>query len=447
MSLAVVALAASWAACSLAAAWAGMPQQTGVLRHEDRPARPTRSSGRPAKAQRALQRRAAVSAERRSKRVGGLWAHVEGACGPFAFYGLARAAAGVFFRRAAAEPRGRQLGSRRRWSFFGWGEPEEEAAMSELDTDLQTRFLSYAEGEGDDARMRFEGLRNLLECTETFCLTKHWLPESYVEQVFEQYAGEDGIGLHEFTILARDGLLLKGRLEEYEKAFNSIDVSGEGVISRSAMGKLFAGLGRVMSPMELDKIVDDADVGHDGIDFADFLGLARSHLDLGEVLGYVASKTRPQDAQLPVDLASPLLQPGAELGRVTEVHGENELNAIVAHGDDVIVELAFTWCRPCKAFWPKYQKFAKVYTGTRFIKIVGNENESCKHYARDVLHAKISPMFAVYSEGKLVNTWSGANNERFIQSIEEGLPSAAAVSQERVAAVAADADLAPKQKK
>lgn len=49
----------------------------------------------------------------------------------------------------------------------------------------------------------------------------------------------------------------------------------------------------------------------------------------------------------------------------------------------------------------RYEKFAKIYEKTRFLKIVGNENESCKHYAKEVLHAKISPMFAVYRQGSL----------------------------------------------
>merc|ERR1712182_190888 len=85
-----------------------------------------------------------------------------------------------------------------------------------------------------------------------------------------------------------------------------------------------------------------------------------------------------------------------------------------------------TWCRPCKAFAPKYKVLSEWYTDTRFIKIVGNENESCKHYARDVLQAKISPMFAAYSKGELKHTWTGANWERFVYSVTEHLSSAGA---------------------
>ena len=35
-----------------------------------------------------------------------------------------------------------------------------------------------------------------------------------------------------------------------------------------------------------------------------------------------------------------------------------------------------------------------------------------------MLEAKISPMFAAYSGGKLVKTWHGANNKRFVSNME-----------------------------
>lgn len=39
-------------------------------------------------------------------------------------------------------------------------------------------------------------------------------------------------GLKEFGRLAHDGLLLEGKVEEYEKAFSGVDVEGKGVISK-----------------------------------------------------------------------------------------------------------------------------------------------------------------------------------------------------------------------
>ncbi|CAE7407690.1 unnamed protein product [Symbiodinium natans] len=235
------------------------------------------------------------------------------------------------------------------------------------------------------------------------------------DKIWKQYAAEDGLGIREFGRLAHDGLLLEGKLEEYEQAFSGVD-EGNGVISRASLGQLFAGLGKKLSAQELDQIVDEADVGHDGIDFADFLGLARTHLDLAEVVRYL--ETTPKRVPATDEAVAGML------GHITEVHSEAELDAIVASGNDVVVKLAFTWCKPCKAFAPRYEKYAKVYKETTFLKIVGNENESCKHYAKEVLRARISPMFAVYSGGKLLTSWNGANNQRFMDKMEEFLPSA-----------------------
>lgn len=317
-------------------------------------------------------------------------------------------------------------------SLFGSGEEE----PPDIDERLKKLFEAYAKGNENNLHIQREGLRDLLECTESFCLTKHWLADEFVDKVYATYAKEDGVGLSEFAQIARDGLLLQGKLEDYSKAFNGVDTSGSGLISREALGRLFAGLGREMSSEELDKIIDEADAGQDSIDLADFLRLARTHLELKQVLNYVATRTRPSDeSALPIDLAG---QPANGLTDITSVDTEEDLNAIVASGADAVCKLAFTWCKPCKAFWPIYQRFAQVYADTRFLVIVGNENESCKHYAREVLKAKISPMFAAYSGGKLVATWTGANNARFIAQMEEHLPTAAARAQAREEAVAAD---------
>lgn len=327
--------------------------------------------------------------------------------------------------------------------FFGFG--DKKLPEPELNDADRERFLLYADDDEKDPRVQREGLRSLLECTDSFCFSKHWLPEAYVEDIFQQYATEgEGIGIHEFARLARDGLLLKGQVQDYEKAFNAIDEEGTGVITRDDLGRLFAGLGHTLPAEELDAIVEEADVAHDGIDLADFLGLAREHLKLGEVLRYLQTSPRKaDDHSLPVDLDSPILAGDAGLGEITELHDEAALNTIVSSGADVVVKLAFTWCRPCKSFKPRYEKFSRLYKGTRFLRIVGNENESTKHYARDVLHAKISPMFAAYSGGKLVDTWTGANNARFIEHLEQHLPSAARHAEDRLEAVASDKEIAP----
>mmetsp|Transcript_116812 Transcript_116812/g.238971 ORF Transcript_116812/g.238971 Transcript_116812/m.238971 type:complete len:441 (-) Transcript_116812:309-1631(-) len=297
---------------------------------------------------------------------------------------------------------------------MGWANEQataEEEAPIGIDEQLFERFFAYIEG--DSIHMQRGGLRSLLECTESFCLAKRWLPDSFVDSIYTKYATKDGIGFLEFVQIASDGLLLQGHLEEYDNAFVAMDKDGDGFVTREELNHLFAGLGRILAPAELDRILEDAELGHDGIDFADFLGLARTHLDLGDVLKYI-STTQSLLSQLP----SPPLAPDASLGTVTTVHSKTELDAIVESGADAVVQLAFTWCRACRDFWPRYKLFAKVYSSTRFLKIVGNENESTKHYAHS-LKVTSSPMFAAYSKGKLVSTWTGANDARFISTMEE----------------------------
>ena len=46
------------------------------------------------------------------------------------------------------------------------------------------------------------------------------------------------------------------------------------------------------------------------------------------------------------------------LGHINTVHSEAELYGMIGE-QDAVVKLAFTWCRPCKAFLPRYEKFAK----------------------------------------------------------------------------------------
>lgn len=112
------------------------------------------------------------------------------------------------------------------------------------------------------------------------------------------------------------------------------------------------------------------------------------------------------------------------LGAVNMVRTREELDGIIAQKRDMVVMLTFTWCRPCKQFWPKYNELAKVYKQTIFCKIVGNECESNKDYARDELHVKKTPMFAVYRHGDLVANWTGGNLTRFQENLEANLLSA-----------------------
>eukprot|EP00415_Alexandrium_ostenfeldii_P002516 UN2516 len=63
------------------------------------------------------------------------------------------------------------------------------------------------------------------------------------------------------------------------------------------------------------------------------------------------------------------------------------------------------------------------YNGTTFLQVVGDENDSLKQYVKE-LRARTSPFFAAYSHSKLVRTWTGADERKFVKFLELLLPSA-----------------------
>jgi len=90
----------------------------------------------------------------------------------------------------------------------------------------------------------------------------------------------------------------------------------------------------------------------------------------------------------------------------------------------MVVMLTFPWCRTCRFFKPTFKKLARIYGDTHFNEISGNENDFTKHYAREVLKVEFSPMFALYTDGKLVKTWTGGCHEEFVKNVEHSLPTA-----------------------
>jgi len=111
-------------------------------------------------------------------------------------------------------------------------------------------------------------------------------------------------------------------------------------------------------------------------------------------------------------------------GAVGKVATEESLSALHGDGDDVVVMLTFPWCRTCRFFKPTFKRLAKIYGATLFTEISGSENDFTKHYAREVLNVEFSPMFALYSGGKIVKTWTGGCHKEFVKNIEGALPSA-----------------------
>ena len=122
--------------------------------------------------------------------------------------------------------------------------------------------------------------------------------------------------------------------------------------------------------------------------------------------------------------AAPQAAHEQQKGTVNKISTEEAFSTLHKRGEDVVVMLTFPWCRTCRFFKPTFKKLARIYGDTHFNEISGNENDFTKHYAREVLNVEFSPMFALYTDGKLVKTWTGGCHEEFIKNVEQGLPTA-----------------------
>jgi thioredoxin-like negative regulator of GroEL len=106
-------------------------------------------------------------------------------------------------------------------------------------------------------------------------------------------------------------------------------------------------------------------------------------------------------------------------GNVEKISTEEEFSALHGSGEDGVVMLTFPWCKSCKLFMPAFEKLAKIYKDTQFSLICGSDNDFTKHYAREVLNVQLCPMFALYTDGKLVKTWTGDSPEEFVKNVEQ----------------------------
>jgi len=145
----------------------------------------------------------------------------------------------------------------------------------------------------------------------------------------------------------------------------------------------------------------------------------------GPRFGHDVAKCQRDAVQCLMEVRSaPPAPHGGNKGDVGKIASEEAFSAVHGSGDDVVVMLTFPWCRTCKHFKPTFKRFAKIYGATLFTEICGNENDFTKHYAREVLNVRFSPTFALYSDGKMVKTWTGGCHEEFIKNVEQALPSA-----------------------
>uniref|UniRef100_A0A7S4DRS6 Calmodulin n=2 Tax=Lotharella globosa TaxID=91324 RepID=A0A7S4DRS6_9EUKA len=300
---------------------------------------------------------------------------------------------------------------------------ETVAARSATSGDLRELRERYDAADVDgDTWLNAEELRGVLECSDSFCLNTHWLPLEQVERIMVQYDvnGDGRIGFDEFVNLAQDKQLLEGKLEEYMEAFEGMDKDGSGFIDQEEMqAYMITALGATQG--EVSKLMAEGDTNADDkIDFAEFLGLIRSRaIDLQQVFKYLEMTPMQQDTKKQTKIRpSALPIPG----EVNMVHGKSQMDYILSQvKTPIILMIAFHWCRPCKGFAKKYERFADGFKDDlTFLKVYGEENEDTKLLVKS-LQVKSSPSFYIFNHGKFepVSSFKGANEDRFRTRILE----------------------------
>ena len=329
---------------------------------------------------------------------------------------------------------------------------DREVSMADADARLEQLRERFASADtANKGALDRDALRNLLECTETFCLTQHWLPDEVLDAVMAKYDRDNNgtIDFDEFLILAKDKVMLEGKLEEFDAAFKAVAGDADEITAKQ-LQKLFEGLGDPKSDGEMTEILSKYDKDGNGkIDFAEFLEMARTHtVELNSVVEYVtmdggdskAAEEQKKGGSAKAESGGGMKWPWqsketkkerpADTPPVTEVKSKAEFLAIVEAESPnlVVLEVAFTWCRPCKGFTRKFERFAGHYTSPRFVKIFGNENDDTKAFVKHDLKVQASPAFYTFRLSEdhpdaldPVSSWTGANEDRFRTNLNEAL--------------------------
>ncbi|KAK3854601.1 hypothetical protein Pcinc_038937 [Petrolisthes cinctipes] len=86
-----------------------------------------------------------------------------------------------------------------------------------------------------------------------------------------------------------------------------------------------------------------------------------------------------------------------------------------AGGKLVIVDFYATWCGPCKIIAPKLEAMSKVKTNVVFLKVDVDENEE----VAQEYQITCMPTFLFFKNGKKVDSFSGASEDKIKEYIEK----------------------------
>eukprot|EP00197_Chlamydomonas_leiostraca_P003884 CAMPEP_0202867274 /NCGR_PEP_ID=MMETSP1391-20130828/9073_1 /ASSEMBLY_ACC=CAM_ASM_000867 /TAXON_ID=1034604 /ORGANISM="Chlamydomonas leiostraca, Strain SAG 11-49" /LENGTH=362 /DNA_ID=CAMNT_0049547303 /DNA_START=21 /DNA_END=1109 /DNA_ORIENTATION=+ len=303
-----------------------------------------------------------------------------------------------------------------------------KAIIDEVDTaklqELERRF-KMADSDGNGSIDRNE-LRIVLESTDggdAVMFTEHWLPDEELDLIMDKYDKDKNgvIDFEEFKQIVYDGLLLDGKLSEYEAAFNAVDSSGNGTIGATELAQLFSMLGNPVSFEKLVDIMQEYDKDESGqIEFNEFLLMFRDQLiDLKAVQEYMgATKGAARQSTDKV-----LDAPEGDIALIfSEKEFDEALEGAAASGKLLVLFSALTWCRPCKGLQRPAQKMADAYKDTTvWIKLFGNANEQTKNMFKNRFQIRSTPSLIVFKGKEIVYTQTGTSKEKLENGIRAAL--------------------------
>ncbi|KAK3245275.1 hypothetical protein CYMTET_45147 [Cymbomonas tetramitiformis] len=174
--------------------------------------------------------------------------------------------------------------------------------------------------------------------------------------------------------------------EQLQHVFNAFDKDEDAALSLQELADAVRALGVKLTQAESKELMIDLDVENTG------------DISFNEFSSWWHDLVRRDAVEL--------LHTEAQFDQVLEEESQSERL--------VVVEVKFTFCRPCKAFDPYYRECAEKFTDARFLQLVGNENKDMVHLGKHVLKIKSSPTFIFFRGGKEVHRHTGAKRDKFM---------------------------------
>lgn len=105
---------------------------------------------------------------------------------------------------------------------------------------------------------------------------------------------------------------------------------------------------------------------------------------------------------------------------VKEIESYTEFQQIINSGDVVVFDFFATWCPPCKAISPDFERLAGQNTSVKFYKV----NVDNQEQVSEEVSIRAMPTFMVFKDGNKVKELVGAE----LKALENLVTAAAALT-------------------